>query len=60
MKIELATGLYNVILKGNTVILDFMGDDHKHHRHYHRYKNREKAEYMWNLWGAGYNKIKIK
>lgn len=59
IKIERATGLANVILQGKTVILDFIKKDGTHDKHYHRYKTRAKAEYMWTLWGRNHNAYEI-
>lgn len=50
-------GLMNCILKGRTVILDFMRPSGKRCRRYHRYKTYEKAEHMWNIYGQGVHKI---
>lgn len=50
-------GLMNCILKGRTVILDFVYPSGKRCRRYHRYKTYEKAEYMWNVYGQGVHKI---
>lgn len=49
------TGLANVILKGNTVILDFIEEDGKHKKKYHRYRSRERAEYYFEIFGKGHN-----
>ena len=58
MKITLDTGLMNCILRGRTVILDFVNDDGEHERKYHTYKTEEKAEYMWQVFGRDCHRIK--
>lgn len=51
-------GLMNCILKGRTVILDYVKyPSGKRCRRYHRYKTYEKAERMWNKFGQGVHKI---
>lgn len=51
-------GAMNCILRGNTVILDILYDDGRRAKRYHRYKTLEKAEYMWNVYGANTHKIR--
>lgn len=36
---------------GNTVILNLEEQDGTFKKHYHRYKNEDKAEYMLNVFG---------
>lgn len=36
---------------GNTVILNLKEQDGRFKKHYHRYKNEYKAEYMLNVFG---------
>lgn len=51
-------GVKNCILRGNTVILDIWYEDGRRVKRYHRYKTLEKAEYMWNIYGANTHKIR--
>lgn len=56
--ITLETGLKNCVLNGRTVVLDFVNEDGSHTKRYHIYKTAEKAEHMWEVFGAGCHKIK--
>ena len=56
--ITLETGLKNCILNGRTVVLDFVNEDGSHTKKHHTYKTPEKAEYMWQVFGADCHKIK--
>lgn len=51
-------GVMNCTLRGNTVILDILYEDGRRVKRYHRYKTLEKAEYMWNIYGANTHKIR--
>lgn len=51
-------GVKNCILRGNTVILDIWYEDGRRVKRHHRYKTLEKAEYMWNIYGANTHKIR--
>lgn len=57
-KIEREYGVMNCTLRGSTVILDILYEDGTRAKRYHRYKTLEKAEYMWNVYGANTHKIR--
>lgn len=57
-KIEREYGVMNCTLRGSTVILDILYEDGTRAKRYHRYKTLEKAEYMWNVYGANAHKIR--
>ena len=48
MKIEQCESAQRI---GNTVILNLKEQDGTFKKHYHRYKNEDKAEYMLNVFG---------
>lgn len=59
MRIERVSGLANVILRGNTVIMDFITPTGEHIKRYHRFKTRQKAVKYYQTFSMNHNHYEI-